>query len=226
MVLCPFLPGRQFTDSDTLKSLLIDTANLHNLWEHLQTLVSEDRLLEIQMHLLDSRGRDVREDKLRLVDIYVSELFAQEQRDSERPWRSDMKRRPEEESGVSEQAKKSALSMQARLAKERERRETQAATRAKKRVEEQRQEQEREAKEVIELLAEMNRRREAESVLSAQSHRPALSLQARLARDREHREKQATVHRENIQRETRLAEEREAEEILKWYASQALRHWQ
>ena len=101
MVRCPFLPGLQFTDSDTLKSLLIDTANLHNLWEHLQTLVSEDRFLEIQMHLLDSRGRDVREDKLRLVDIYVSELFAQEQRDSERPWRSDMKRRPEEESGVS-----------------------------------------------------------------------------------------------------------------------------
>jgi len=114
--------------------------------------------------------------------------------------------------------------MQTRLAKERERRETQAATRAERMVAEQRQEQEREAKEVLELLAEMNRRREAE--LSAQSHRPALSLQARLARDREHREKQATAHRENIQRETRLVEERETEEILKWYASQALRHWQ
>ena len=74
----------------------------------------------------------------------------------------------------------------------------------------------------------MKRRPEAESGFSAQAKKSAaaLSMQARLNKESEHREKQATVHRENIQRETRLAEEREAEEILKWYASQALRHWQ
>ena len=54
-----------------------------------------------------------------------------------------------------------ADTMQARLAKERESRETRAATRREKMEAEQRREQEREAKETLELLAEMKRRHEA-----------------------------------------------------------------
>jgi hypothetical protein len=231
MVRCPFLPGWDFTDPDTLRSRLLDpdAATLQALWDRLQTLVSEDRFLEIRMHLLGCRGVGVREDKQRLVDIYVSELFAQERREREqlgRAWRSEMKRRPDAEpaeSTVSAQMKKAALSTQARLAKEREAREKQAAARrekieAEKRTE-QRLEQEREAKQLLELVAEIQRRHEAEAGLSGLS---PLSLPARLARDREHR---ATARRENLQRETRLAEEREAEELRKLYAVQASRRW-
>jgi hypothetical protein len=234
MVRCPFLPGRDFTDPDTLKSRLLDpdAATLQTLWDRLQTLVSEDRFLEIQMHLLGFRGVGVPEDKRRLVDVYVSELFAQERREREqleRPWRSEMKRRPDAEpaeSSVSTQMKKAALSTQARLAKEREVREKQAAARrekieAEKRIE-QRLAQEREVKQLLELVAEMQRRHEVESGLSAQSNRPALSLPASLARDREHR---ATTHRENVQRETRLAKEREEEELRQLYVMQASRRW-
>jgi hypothetical protein len=245
MVRCPFLPGREFADPDTLRSRLLDpdAATLQTLWDRLQTLVSEDRFLEIQMHLLGCRGVGVREDKQRLVDIYVSELFAQERREREqlgRAWRSEMKRRPDAEpaeSTVSAQMKKAALSTQARLAKEREAREKQAAARrekieAEKRTEqrlaqereaekrtEQRLAQEREAEQLLELVAEIQRRHEAEAGLSGLS---PLSLPARLARDREHR---ATARRENLQRETRLAEEREAEELRKLYAVQASRRW-
>ena len=220
MVRCPFLPGLDFADPETLKSRLLDldTATVQTLRDGLQIMVSEYRFLEIQMHLLEFHGRGVREDRRHLVDTYVGELFAQErwERELERPRRPQMKRRPEEESSVSE-AKKSALSMQARLAKEREAREKRATARREQIEAERRTEQalaqEREATQLLELVAQMQLRHEAASGLSGFSG---------LARDRELR---ATAHREHLQREARLAEEREAEELRKLYAMQASRRW-
>ena len=220
MVRCPFLPGLDFTDPGTLKSRLLDldTATLQTLRDGLQVMVSGYRFLEIQMHLLEFHGGGVQEDRRHLVDAYVGELFAQErwERALERPRRPEMKRRPEEESPVSE-AKKSALSMQARLAKEREAREKRATARREQIEAERRTEQalaqEREATQLLELVAQMQLRHEAASGLSGFSG---------LARDRELR---ATAHREHLQRETRLAEEREAEELRKLYAMQASRRW-
>lgn len=225
MVRCPILPGRDFTDPETLKSQLLnpDTATLQTLWDRLQTLVSPDQFLEIQMSLL-RHGSSLQEDKRRLVDTYVGELFARERWEREqleRPGRPEMKRRPEEESAeleVPAYYKKLALSTQARLAKEREARERRAAARREKIEAVKRIEQEREAKQLLELVAEMQRRHEAASRLSGGSG-------ARLASDRERR---ATEHREHMQRERRIAEEREEreeEELREQYARQASLRW-
>ena len=65
----------------------------------------------------------------------------------------------------------------------------------------------------------MKRRHEGESGCSAK--KPALSLHARLAKEREQRETQARAHGEKMDRERRLAE---AKEVLELYASQAARH--
>lgn len=69
----------------------------------------------------------------------------------------------------------------------------------------------------------MKRRHEEGSGSGAQEKKSALSLQARLAKERERRETQARAQRENMDWETRLAAERE---VLQLYASQASRHWQ
>jgi hypothetical protein len=227
MVHCPFLPGLNFTDPETLKSRLLDldTATLQTLRDRLQIMVSGARFLEIQMHLLGFHGRGVQEETRHLVDTYVGEvdtyvgeLFAQQrwERELERPRRPDMKRRPEEESWLEanhDSTKKSALSIQARFAKERAAREKATARREKieanKRIEQGLAE--REAKQLLELEldAQMLRRREAA---------PGFSELSEFARDRERR---ATAHREHMQR----AEEREAEELRKQYAEQALRRW-
>jgi hypothetical protein len=195
-------------------------------------MVSEYRFLEIQMHLLGFHGRGVQEETRHLVDTYVGEvdtyvgeLFAQErwERELERPRRPDMKRRPEEELRLeaNHDMKKSALSTQARLAKERAAREKKATARREKIEAEKRIEQglaqEREAKQLLELelelVAQMQRRRDAA---------PEFSGLSELARDRESR---ATTHREHMQHETRLAEERETEELRKQYAEQAPMRW-
>ncbi len=199
---------------------------MQTLRDRLQIMVSEYRFLEIQMHLLGFHGRGVQEETRHLVDTYVGELFAQErwERELERPRRPDMKRRPEEESRLEanhDSTKKSALSTQARLAKERAAREKKATARREKIEAEKRIEQglaqEREAKQILELELElvdqMQRRRESA---------PGFSGLSELARDRERR---ATTHREHMQRETRLAEERETEELRKQYAEQAPMPW-
>ena len=223
MVRCPILPGRDFTDPETLKSQLLnpDTATLQTLWDRLQTLVSPDRFLEIQMSLL-RHGSSIQEDKRRLVDTYVGELFARERWEREqleRPWRPEMKRRQESaELEVPAYYKKLALSTQARLAKEREARERRAAARREKIEAEKRIEQEREAKQLLELVAGMQLRQEAASSLWGGSR-------ARLASDRERR---ATEHREHMQQEMRIAEEREEreeKERREQYAKQALLRW-
>lgn len=219
MVRCPILPGWDFTDSETLKSQLSDTA-LHTLWDSLQRLVSEDRFLELQINLL-RHGSRLQEDKRRLVDTYVDELFARERREREqleRRGRSEMKRRPEAESEISEQYKKLALSLQARLAKEREARERRAAARRENIEAEKRIEQEHDAKQLLELVAGMQLRQEAASSLWGGSG-------ARLASDRQRR---AIEHREHMQQERRIAEEREEreeKERREQYAMQALRRW-
>jgi len=71
----------------------------------------------------------------------------------------------------------------------------------------------------------MKRRHEGESGCSAQEKKSALSLHARLAKERAQRETQARAHREKMDRERRLAEELQAKEVLELYASQAARHW-
>ena len=135
-----------------------------------------------------------------------------------------MKQRPEEESRLEanhDSTNQSALSTQARLAKERAAREKKATARREKIESEKRIEQglaeEREAKQLLELelelVAQMQRRREAE---------PGFSGLSELARDRESR---ATTHREHMQHETRLAEERETEELRKQYAEQVPMPW-
>ena len=221
MVHCPILPGCDFTDSETLKSQLSDTA-LHTLWDSLQRLVSEDRFLELRINLL-RRGSSLREDKRRLVDTYVGELFARERPEIEqleRRGRSEMKRRPDPESYTSRvsEYKKLALSTQARLAKDREARERLAAARREKIEAEKRIEQERDAKRLLELVAGMQLRQEAASSLWGGSG-------ARLASDRERR---ATQHREHMRQERRIAEEREEreeKERREQYANQALLRW-
>jgi trehalose-6-phosphatase len=71
----------------------------------------------------------------------------------------------------------------------------------------------------------MKRQHEGESGCSTQEKKSALSLHARLAKEREQRETQARAHREKMDREKRLVEEFEAKEVLELYASQAARHW-
>jgi hypothetical protein len=62
----------------------------------------------------------------------------------------------------------------------------------------------------------MKRRLEAESGFSAQAKKSAaaLSMQVRLNKESEHREKQARAHREKMEGEKRIEEEREAKEVL------------